>query len=256
MIYFTGTDVAALTALSAYGRTLLDDADAGAARGTLGLGTMSTVNSPVPVANGGTAATDAGTARTNLGLGTMSTQNANAVAITGGSATLGTATVTGNTTLAHTAVGGVFDTVFRLSVQFDRNTAHGMTIKGTGSDTAGTSHVIFKNQAGGDVGNIACTASATAYNTSSDMRLKDAIEDLQGALETVLALRPVSFLWKADGSLGHGLIAQDVQQVVPDVVSGTEDGDQPMSLDYSKLVPWLIGAVQTLAARVAVLEGG
>ena len=85
--YSTGTDAFAQTPLTAYSRTLLDDADAATWRGTLGLGTMSTVNSPVPLANGGTGATDAATARTNLGLGTMSTQNANAVAISGGAMT-------------------------------------------------------------------------------------------------------------------------------------------------------------------------
>ena len=66
--YFTGSGTAATTDFSAFARTLVDDADAATARTTLGLGTIATVNSPVPLANGGTAATTASAARTSLGL--------------------------------------------------------------------------------------------------------------------------------------------------------------------------------------------
>lgn len=71
--YWTGTDTFALTSLTSFGRSLIDDANASAARTTLGLGSLAVINSPTPVANGGTGATDAGTARTNLGLGSLAT---------------------------------------------------------------------------------------------------------------------------------------------------------------------------------------
>jgi hypothetical protein len=99
--YFTSASAAGLAPLTSFARSLLDDADAATARGTLGLGTLaiqaaSTVAitggtisgiTDLAVADGGTGASDASAARTNLGLGTLATQAANAVAITGGSIT-------------------------------------------------------------------------------------------------------------------------------------------------------------------------
>jgi len=67
-IYTTGVDTWAETTLTAFGRSLIDDADAATARTTLGLGTIAVENSPLAVAKGGTGASDAATARENLGL--------------------------------------------------------------------------------------------------------------------------------------------------------------------------------------------
>lgn len=101
LAYYTGSGTAALTTLTTFGRSLIDDADAAAARTTLALGTMATQNAnavtiaggsvtgitDLLVADGGTGASTAAGARTNLGLGTMATQDAATVAITGGSIT-------------------------------------------------------------------------------------------------------------------------------------------------------------------------
>jgi hypothetical protein len=101
MIYTTASDVYAVTDLTAFAITLLDDADAGTARATLGLGTIATQASSsvsitggsitgitdVAVADGGTGASTAGGARTNLGLGSMAEQASTSVSISGGTIT-------------------------------------------------------------------------------------------------------------------------------------------------------------------------
>jgi hypothetical protein len=239
MLYFTGTDVAALTALSAFARTLLDDADATAARGTLGLGAMATVNSPVPLANGGTAATDAATARTNLGLGTMAVENV--------------AGVNGLVRFhSHVGINQAGMTDRRLGITHSRAAEHAIVVQ----PDADTGNLAFLplNAAGGYVGGISTTLTATSYATSSDARLKHAVEALGGALETILALRPVAFLWNADGSLDAGFLAHEVQAIVPRAVTGEPDGALPQGMDPSKLVVYLVSAVQALASRVQALE--
>ncbi len=111
---------------------------------------------------------------------------------------------------------------------------------------------------------------------TSDRRDKQGIRDLDYGLAEVLQLRPVAFQWKAFPEEGEklGLIAQEVQQVLPEIVKDTEwqrseaDGArhlveaERMGILYADLVPVLIKAMQeqqaeieALKARIAVLEG-
>jgi len=115
-------------------------------------------------------------------------------------------------------------------------------------------------KAGTPVGSISVTTSATAYNTSSDARLKDITGSARG-LEVINELNPVAYDWKADGKSDEGLIAQEVQELVPNAVSQNEDGYYQM--DYSKLVTPLIKAIQeqqeqieSLKSEIKLLKGG
>ena len=110
-----------------------------------------------------------------------------------------------------------------------------------------------------------CTFSAAIVNGPSDRRLKENIAPLEGSLDKVLALQGVSFNFIATPNKPEiGLIAQDVEPVVPEVVQVYEHVTDPtvtpmavepmMALDYPKLTALLIEAVKTLAARVEALE--
>ena len=63
------------------------------------------------------------------------------------------------------------------------------------------------------------------------------------------------FDWTEDGShQDYGMIAQELKAIEPLAVSGSEDGEEMMGVDYSKLVPMLIKEIQELRGRVAALE--
>jgi hypothetical protein len=108
---------------------------------------------------------------------------------------------------------------------------------------------------GTTVGSISVTSSATAYNTSSDERLKENITDSADAGSKVDAIQIRQFDWKADGShQDYGVIAQELINVAPEAVSEGDAEEDMMGVDYSKLVPMLIKEIQSLRSRVAELE--
>ena len=110
------------------------------------------------------------------------------------------------------------------------------------------------------VGSVSVTGSATTYNTSSDARLKDITGSARG-LEVINELNPVAYDWKADGKSDEGLIAQEVMELVPNAVSGSEEDMYQM--DYSKLVVHLVKGMQeqqkqieSLKSEIQLLKGG
>ena len=133
------------------------------------------------------------------------------------------------------------------------------------SDSDGT--VLSFRRSGTTVGGVTLTTSATSYNTSSDYRLKEDVQPMTGASQRVLALNPVNFQWKADGTRVDGFLAHEAQAVVPEAVTGEKDAVDAegnpdyQAIDQSKLVPLLtaalqeaLGEIESLKARVTALE--
>ena len=124
-----------------------------------------------------------------------------------------------------------------------------------GPSASGTRYFIYFTYNGTNVGSITGTSTATAYNTSSDQRLKENIADADDAGNKIDAIQVRKFDWKVDGShQDYGMIAQELQAVAPEAVSVPEDSEEMMGVDYSKLVPMLIKEIQSLRNRVAQLE--
>jgi hypothetical protein len=101
-------------------------------------------------------------------------------------------------------------------------------------------------------------ALADAHTLTSDARLKENVATLENALDIVGSLRGVRFDWKEDmGDLAGvgsdiGVIAQEVAEVVPEVVHETESGF--LTVDYAKLVPVLIEAINAQQAEIAEMQ--
>jgi hypothetical protein len=100
------------------------------------------------------------------------------------------------------------------------------------------------------------SVSASAYNVSSDRRLKSNIRNTHYGLKEVMQLQPVSWNWK-DNSMGSfsqlGLIAQDAKRVLPEVVSGNEE-TETLSINYTELIPVLINAIKEQQQQIDELN--
>jgi len=96
---------------------------------------------------------------------------------------------------------------------------------------------IELRRSGTAVGTISVTTTATAYNTSSDYRLKENVAPMTGALSKVAALKPCTYTWKSDGSVGEGFIAHELQEVVAGCVTGEKDATRIEQYEITPAVP-------------------
>jgi hypothetical protein len=139
-------------------------------------------------------------------------------------------------------------------------------------------------------GSISYTSTATAFNTSSDYRLKTDAQPMTGASDRVLALKPVNFEWISSGERVDGFLAHEAQSVVPECVTGTKDAMRDeeyevtaaveatydedsneltaavpavmgtrsipdyQGIDQSKLVPLLTAALQEALTEISALK--
>ena len=153
------------------------------------------------------------------------------------------------------------------------NSVYGASVRTTGNgyfsaqdaiaglfNRSNTGSLISLRRAGTQVGSISVTSSDTAFNTTSDYRLKENIAPIGSALSDVARLKPCSYNFiSAPGERRQGFIAHELQEVVPQAVTGAKDamdeeGPLYQGVDAGKLVPLLTAAIQELTERVAALE--
>jgi hypothetical protein len=111
------------------------------------------------------------------------------------------------------------------------------------------------------IGEITTSTTGVAYNVTSDYRLKENVTPLTGSIDRLKALKPCTFNFLTEPSKNEeGFIAHEVQEVVPQAVSGTKDavdenGDiETQGLDTSRLVPLLTSALQEAIEKIEQLE--
>jgi hypothetical protein len=162
---------------------------------------------------------------------------------------------TQNTNPAYNAVDGIALSPTFLSVSNTGGVAGAFNRNSDGV-------VLYWTRSGAAVGDISVTTTSTAYNTSSDYRLKDNPQPLTNSGAFIDALKPKTWDWKADGSKGVGFIAHEVQEVSPGTVVGDKDAVdadgkpvmQAMEYGSAEFIANIVAELQSLRARVAQLE--
>ena len=174
----------------------------------------------------------------------------------------------------------------RLVTSHDGNAQVGFAIRSTSSVAQSEKMIQFKkdNTSGvTEVGTITSNRTSTAYNTSSDYRLKENVSYNFDATTRLKQLKPARFNFKVDADTTvDGFLAHEVQSIVPEAITGThnelevwEEGEQLpdgvsvgdnkldedgntipkyQGIDQSKLVPLLVKTIQELEARITALE--
>ena len=126
------------------------------------------------------------------------------------------------------------------------------------STTSGWDHFYFQNP-NGNVGSISTSGSVTTYNVTSDYRLKDDFKEFNG-LSIINKIKIYDFQWKVDKTRMYGVVAHELQEILPIAVTGekdalNKDGEiKPQGVDYSKIVPILVKAIQELKAEIEELK--
>jgi hypothetical protein len=118
---------------------------------------------------------------------------------------------------------------------------------------SGTRNMVAFYGTSSVVGSITYNGTVIAYNTTSDYRLKEDLKDFNG-LDKVSKISVYDFKWKSEESRSYGVMAHELQEVLPDAVSGEKDAEENQMVDYSKIVPLLVKSIQELTAKVEMLE--
>jgi len=136
-----------------------------------------------------------------------------------------------------------------ISIQTNNN-SNNYWSKATGY-TSGDFTAHFVNSA--YVGGISTNGSATNYATASDYRLKQDLKDFEG-INLINKIKTYDYEWKVDNTRMFGIIAHELQEILPYAVTGEKDAERMQAVDYSKLVPILIKAIQELKTEIDSLK--
>ena len=92
--------------------------------------------------------------------------------------------------------------------------------------------------------------NVTNVNSLSDVTFKTNIKEIFNATEIVEKIKGVSFDWKDTGGKSYGVIAQEIQKIIPEVVNDSKI----KTVNYNAIIPFLINAIKELSERIKNLE--
>ena len=153
---------------------------------------------------------------------------------------------------------GIGTTTPSSQLMIECNAAVKEPVRINDSNASGSTYkhrIAFQYQ-GAEVGSVTANNAGVSYNTTSDRRLKDNIQPIADATYKLMNMKPVTHTWinNPDNDMVHGFIAQEMQEVVPEAVSGDADSDKMMSMDYGRITPIIVAALQDALKEIKELK--
>ena len=155
-------------------------------------------------------------------------------------------------TVAASSAGGIATAAFDKA----NTSTGGTTVKlGNESSSSATFYVTLANTSSGNVSTLNVssssltfipstgTLSATVFNSLSDATLKDNVEPISNALDVINKLSGVGFDWKESGLHSYGVVAQNMEKVIPDLVGNINN---MKTVNYDGIIAFLIEAIKEL----------
>jgi len=121
---------------------------------------------------------------------------------------------------------------------------------GFGVGGASVTHRITLPDTSGPSGRVL----ANSYNTYSTRRLKKNIKNIEDPISMVMKMRGVSFDWKKSGLQDVGFIAEEVGDILPEIVDYENNGIDARSMDYSRITPLLLECIKKQQFKIEKLE--
>ena len=122
------------------------------------------------------------------------------------------------------------------------------------ADTGTIYSIYFRNSSGSLIGSITNSGSGVAFNASSDYRLKENIKPLENGLSRVQQLKPIKFDWIDSKESCEGFIAHEVDEIFTDAVAGIKDAEEMQGIDYGRITPLLVKAIQEQQTQIDALQ--
>jgi hypothetical protein len=247
--------------------------------GQVGIGTSSPVNASLHIANPISSETirnqdnsayntfynSAGTVRTGYiqfnasAASTIATDIAQALTFNTSGAERMRITSGGLVLINRTATGGEnarmqVNTNSQDGILVQQQSSGGFCFKAVGISNGGTYYYQLFTAGASDTGSITSNNGVnTTYATSSDYRIKEDFKDIKG-LEKISVIKVYDFKFKNTEHRMDGVIAHELQEIIPYAVVGEKDGEKMQGVDYSLIVPTLVKAVQELSAQNQALK--
>ena len=152
----------------------------------------------------------------------------------------------------------VNDNEFAAFFISDNNSGSSATVAIRADSSSGDRKLVAFYNGGTNIANITYNGGTATYGTGSDRRLKTNIIDFKDGLSILNKVEVKKFDWITGRKQDVGIVAQDLYNTIPKVIVKGDDNEtdieQPWQVDYPRLVPYLINAVQELSSEITDLK--